>query len=72
MDYKAKKILEANVRQLKADWLATGKKRSDEKFFGLFTKKGMSIVLWVILVLVILADVGIFYQLHKIKQISGS
>ena len=67
MDYSTKKLLEEKARQLTKSWLETGKKRSDEKFFGLFNKKGMSVILWTTLILVALADIGIFYQLYKVK-----
>ena len=64
MDLKQKKILEEKARQINASWLETGKHRN-EKFFGLFTKKGFSIILWITFIAVCLADIGIFLLLRN-------
>lgn len=68
MDKEFKKALEKKVRDLNPTWIDTGHKRPDEKYFGLFTKKGMSILLWSILALAILANVGIFTTLYYINH----
>lgn len=67
MDYKTRKLLQESARELNKSWLETGMRSPNEKYFGLFTKKGMSMVLWIILALVIIADSGIFYLLHTLK-----
>ena len=67
MDSKTKKLLASVVHHHKSDWLETGKKSADEKFFGLFTKKNMSTLLLAILLFVILADAGIYYLINYTK-----
>lgn len=65
MDHKTKKLLEQKAAKLNQYWVETGKKRPNEKFFGIFSKKGMSVALLLILLLVMLADIGIFYLLNR-------
>jgi hypothetical protein len=67
MDQKTRKLLEEKARKLSPEWLETGKRNPGERFFGLFTKKQMSIVLIIILFLAIITDAAIFYLLYLIK-----
>lgn len=60
MDQKTKQLLEEKAKHLAPEWLKTGIKRPNENFFGLLTKKQMSLILWLILVLVLIADLAIF------------
>ena len=62
MDQITKKILEEKTRKIQDSWIETGLK-SDQKFFGFFTKKGMSIAIYLTLSLVILANIGIWLYL---------
>lgn len=63
MEGKARKLLEETARQLNKSWVETGAKDPKTKFFGGFTKKEMSTILWVLLILGIIANAGIYYQL---------
>lgn len=65
MDQITKKLLEEKAKHLAPEWLKTGIKRPNEKFFGLLTKKQMSIMLWVIMFLVLIADIAIFTILFQ-------
>lgn len=64
MDKKTRKLLEEKARHLAPKWMETGLKRPNEKFFGLLSKKAMSLVLVGILVLeiVILLTIYLLYR----------
>jgi len=65
MDQRTKQLLEERAKHLAPEWLKTGIKRPNENFFGLLSKKQMSLILWLILALVLIADIGIFTILFQ-------
>ncbi len=67
MDHKTRKLLEEKARHLAPKWMETGIQGEKGKFFGLLTKKQMSIMLWVMLSLLVIADLAIFYLLYLTK-----
>lgn len=67
MDQKTRKLFEEKARHLAPKWMETGIKGEKEKFFGLLTKKQMSVALISILLLVVIADAAIFYLLYLNK-----
>lgn len=64
MDQERRKLLEEKARHLAPKWMETGISRPNEKFFGIFSKKGMSVVLLSILALEITILLTI-YLLYK-------
>lgn len=67
MDYKTRKLLEEKARHLAPKWMETGIKEEKERFFGLLTKKQMSVMLCIMMFLLVVADSAIFYLLSLTK-----
>lgn len=68
MDQKKRKLLSEKVRNLSAEWSKTGTKRPKEKFFGMLSKKQMSISIIAIIILLAITDIAIFYLLYLTNQ----
>lgn len=64
MDQKKRKLLSEKAKNLATEWAKTGTKRNKEKFFGLLSKKQMSISILVIIALLAITDIAIFYLLY--------
>lgn len=67
MDHKTRKLLEEKARHLAPKWMETGIHGDDRRFFGLLTKKQMSVTLLTILALIVVADLAIFYLIYLSK-----
>lgn len=66
--HKKNKALESKAKNLLSEWMDTGIKRPHEKFFGLLSKKQMSIAIIAIIVLLAVTDIAIFYLLYLTQQ----
>jgi hypothetical protein len=64
MDQNKRKILSKTVKDLSEEWMTTGIRRPNERFFGLLSKKQMSLIIINMMALLVVADLAIFYLLY--------